>query len=629
MPLVRPDLWTPVDVDSLEPAAQEVVRECNENRLVVAGPGAGKTELLAQRACFLLQTGICPAPRRILAISFKRDAAKNLSERVRRRCGDLAHRFDSFTLDAFAKGLVDRFRLAIPAEWRPGVGYEVLTRSLNANAIRDWIENAGVPPGKAAVDVRPYSDGEIRRAFDRLSHGFPLPYDANVPPMSAYLGKCWWKEQLGLPAGEPSLTFPMLNRLAAFLLRENPKLTAALRATYAFVFLDEFQDTTAAQYDLIRAAFEGSQAVLTAVGDSKQRIMVWAGAMLEVFTAYESDFRAHRRHLMRNYRSAPELVRMQHVVAQAVEAGTPAATSVNVDASGTCLLFEFSTPEEEAAHLADIIEHGVRAEGMSPRDSCILVRQRTSEMVTILKSALETRGIRLRDESQLQDVLAEPAVKFLLAILRLGTRTRDAEAWEVLTGETAALLGLDDEEDAVAVERECRRLVSHVRDCVAAGRNISDLPAELVGMVGDAAFKSTYRQYGSGSYLADTVTALAEALSSSASTSATASEAVDDLIGKDIVPAMTIHKSKGLEFHTVIFLGLEDSQWWAFASQAEEEKRGFFVAFSRAANRVYFTFCDVRDERWGRRRQKKSQIGDLYSILQAAGVPTEDLRPRA
>jgi superfamily I DNA/RNA helicase len=46
----------------------------------------------------------------------------------------------------------------------------------------------------------------------------------------------------------------MLNRLAAFLLRINPKLTAALRATYSFVFLDEFQDITAAQYDLIRSA---------------------------------------------------------------------------------------------------------------------------------------------------------------------------------------------------------------------------------------------------------------------------------------------------------------------------------------------------------------------------------------
>ena len=65
---------------------------------------------------------------------------------------------------------------------------------------------------------------------------------------------------------------------------------------------------------------------------------------------------------------------------------------------------------------------------------------------------------------------------------------------------------------------------------------------------------------------------------------------------------MTIHKSKGLEFDTVIFIGLEDSQWWSFSTQAEEEKRGFFVAFSRAIAHVFFTFCDVRVGKWGRKR---------------------------
>ena len=98
------------------------------------------------------------------------------------------------------------------------------------------------------------------------------------------------------------------------------------------------------------------------------------------------------------------------------------------------------------------------------------------------------------------------------------------------------------------------------------------------------------------------------------------------MIGANVVPAMTIHKSKGLEFHTVIFLGLEDSQWWGFANQPDEEKRGFFVAFSRAAERVFFTFSDLRDGRWRREPQARDGIGDLYAILQKAGVPTEDLR---
>ncbi|MFP3507682.1 UvrD-helicase domain-containing protein, partial [Burkholderia sp. SIMBA_062] len=89
-----------------------------------SGAGTGKTEFLAQKASYLLQTGICAAPKRILAISFKRDAAKKLADRVVKRCTpDRARRFDSYTFDAFAKSLVDRFRAAIPAQCRPPADY--------------------------------------------------------------------------------------------------------------------------------------------------------------------------------------------------------------------------------------------------------------------------------------------------------------------------------------------------------------------------------------------------------------------------------------------------------------------------------------------------------------------------
>jgi hypothetical protein len=70
---------------------------------VVAWPGAGKTEFLAQRAAYLLETGLCPMPFRVLAISFKTDAADNLAARVRKRCPpELANRFTSLTFDADA-----------------------------------------------------------------------------------------------------------------------------------------------------------------------------------------------------------------------------------------------------------------------------------------------------------------------------------------------------------------------------------------------------------------------------------------------------------------------------------------------------------------------------------------------
>src|SRR3546814_4470384 len=100
--MIDPADWTPAAEYILEPNAVSAVTETERNVLAVAGPGAGKTELLAQRADFLLRTTVCPYPRRILAISFKTDAAENLRKRVTERCGaDLARRLDSHTFHAF------------------------------------------------------------------------------------------------------------------------------------------------------------------------------------------------------------------------------------------------------------------------------------------------------------------------------------------------------------------------------------------------------------------------------------------------------------------------------------------------------------------------------------------------
>src|SRR5262245_3036674 len=85
MTRVAPDKWRPSGIPDLEPAAWAALRH-TQSAVVTAGPGAGKTEFLAQRAAYLLQTGLCASPHRILAISFKKDAAQNLAERVAKRC---------------------------------------------------------------------------------------------------------------------------------------------------------------------------------------------------------------------------------------------------------------------------------------------------------------------------------------------------------------------------------------------------------------------------------------------------------------------------------------------------------------------------------------------------------------
>ena len=147
--MMNKDQWKPSDGIVLEANAKEAIIT-NDNILVQAGPGAGKTELLAQKASYLFQTGSCPAPFNILAISFKRDAAENIKERVSKRAGKKeGSRFISKTFDAFAKLIVDRFYLVLPKDLRPRPQYEIPS---NSTQTKIYERAFGYAPDRNAVN---------------------------------------------------------------------------------------------------------------------------------------------------------------------------------------------------------------------------------------------------------------------------------------------------------------------------------------------------------------------------------------------------------------------------------------------------------------------------------------------
>ncbi|WP_349584248.1 3'-5' exonuclease [Vogesella oryzagri] len=82
--------------------------------------------------------------------------------------------------------------------------------------------------------------------------------------------------------------------------------------------------------------------------------------------------------------------------------------------------------------------------------------------------------------------------------------------------------------------------------------------------------------------------------------------------GTDQVPLLTVHKSKGLEYDTIAFVGLDDKSWWSHTPGNPEGLATFFVALSRAKQRAVFMFCDERGDR--------QKVSDLYQLLTDAGV---------
>lgn len=101
-------------------------------------------------------------------------------------------------------------------------------------------------------------------------------------------------------------------------------------------------------------------------------------------------------------------------------------------------------------------------------------------------------------------------------------------------------------------------------------------------------------------------------------------EALDAFVGKNTIPIMSIHKSKGLEYDTIIFLGLEDGAFWSFQNQQDEDTSAFFVAMSRAKLKLIFTYSDLRLDKWNRpHSQATGVIKPLYDALRNSTIVQE------
>ena len=523
--MIRPEDWRPVDGLKLEPNALSAATMIEQNVVVAAGPGAGKTELLAQRADFLLRTGACPYPRRILAISFKVDAARNLRDRVRTRSGGkYAARFDSFTFHAFAKRLIDNYRPALTGQ----------------------------------NEIRP---------------------DYRIDPDTRVQGE--------------QITFGDLVPLALEILASNRYARGALRQTYSHVFLDEFQDATKNQYEFVRAAFSDTDAILTAVGDVKQRIMAWAGALDGIMKKFAEDFDGASLPLYQNFRSAPRLRRMQNRMIMEMD---PAAASPDEDLvgdEGVIQVLHFDSQVEEAEAVVDLID-GWLSEGIPPSEIAILVRQQSKQVTEALGEELHVRGIPYRNEQDSQDLAAEPVAALIFNFVWVVASGRRPDAYAELM--RVASRSSATEEAALRFDSQLKRLL---RDSRATVRSLSfakgDLEAwrpviaKFLDLVSRPVLNALSPAYQQGSRLDSVIEDALEAIGKELAVDGDPVEALKRLSDLDAVRILTIHKCKGLEFEKVVVLGVEEEFFWGDAATSE-----FFVAISRAKDELVLTHADFR-----------------------------------
>jgi superfamily I DNA/RNA helicase len=253
-----------------------------------------------------------------------------------------------------------------------------------------------------------------------------------------------------------------------------------------------------------------------------------------------------------------------------------------------------------------------------------------------LAQALAAQGLKLRNDDaqvgdlRLQDLLKDDLARLLIGLVRLGaTRGGQPQTWREVTATLSRVTPTDRNRDVGSrIDDALSNFLTELRSWFASTPlndattgSVLTPTEELAHVLVDRL--TTFVNYDNIAQkrvladrpedLAVTLEAfkirLVDALGRIRSWDQLAGAFTDD----EAVPLLTIHRSKGLEYHMVFFIGLDDDQWWAHARDTVESTMAFFVGVSRAAKKLIFTQCDQRGS--------TNNVADLYEVLRQAEVP--------
>ncbi len=282
---------------------------------------------------------------------------------------------------------------------------------------------------------------------------------------------------------------------------------------------------------------------------------------------------------------------------------------------GECIVLEYTDYEQEADDLARRIDGWLKTERIPPRQICVLARIRPDRYTAALIGALKARGRQARLEAELQDLLAEPLTTAVIDIFRLASSKAAPLQWLRVTALRELLA--DGDKARARVGQRIAAVIVAVRAKMAEDAAIEDLVQSALALFGEANLRGHFPAYRYGKFFDDVKKGLIKALEESRK-GRDWPAALDELEGIHAIPILTTHKSKGLEYEIVVFVGLEDA---AHFSPMDEETCTFYVALSRAKRRMVFTYSGARPNRRGDLEgQTRTAISALYNALAAQGI---------
>jgi DNA helicase II / ATP-dependent DNA helicase PcrA len=638
-------------LEGLTPEQTQAVSYGPGPLLLVAGPGAGKTKTLTHRVARLLATGLAQSWE-ILAVTFSVRAAGELRLRLADLLGE--HHARGVTAATFHSvcarllrehatvfGRTDAYTVYDQADVRKVI--EWLLSDAQRGRIQQALADYGQP---ASADVLE----EISLAKNRLLS--PDSYEHTARHPAAPLIAAVWRETDVELQRSNAWDFDDLLVYAVRLLAEHPHRLAFYRQRWRWLLVDEFQDTNEAQGVLV-ALLAGAGGNITCVADDDQLIYSWRGAEPRNVLAFGERFPGHVQIVLgRNFRCRAEILDAAVACVSHNEQRTAKALIATRGPGGHAQVLAFGSDRHEAQWVAGQIADSLAA-GVPPTE--VLVLARTGYATGPVQAALAQAGIPHRVLGSL-GLYERGEVRDALAYLALLANPADAQAFRRAVQSPRRGVGVTTANRVVALAR-----AEHAGDLIAASARAHELAAIRQQPVRDrlarfgAALEHVRAELAQARSLGHIVVATvmldgglvrafqqrrdsspkpderrdAERVLEDLRSLCRAAQAYDDqhrdqatltgflqhaagLHAEEVQPGeddrritvSTIHRAKGTEAELVVLVGCEERllpSWRSLASpdpeQLAEERRLFYVAATRAKDRLLITHAATRNHR--------------------------------
>jgi len=600
--------------------------------LVLAGAGSGKTRVITHRIAHLALDRGVPSDR-VLAVTFTNKAAEEMKKRAEALLGGGPIRSWISTFHSFCVRLLRREAAAAGLD----PGFLIYDEGDQLAAVREALR---------ALDLSEKLHPP-RRILARISAGKNSGRDPGAADGDSFgaasFARVAERYRQALEAAR-ALDFDDLLLRAVALLERTPEVRERYRERFRYVLVDEYQDTNRAQYDIVRL-LAGAGGNLTVVGDEDQSIYSWRGADIRNILDFERDFPGARVfRLEENYRSSQAILDTASALV-AHNRHRKGKTLRAVKESGRAVRLHVAADEfEEAAFVVEELA-GIR------RDGRVAVLFRMNAQSRLLEEALlrlripylVVGGVGFYERKEVKDLLCylrlllNPrdgvALRRVLNVPPRGIGERTAET----LGRVAAERGLASWDAVGAVVDEALLPARATQPLARFKETIEGLQREANKLTLKGLLSRVLETTGYSAALAeddsqesqDRLENLAELISAAADYEAR--EENPTLAGfldraallsdadqvKDDAPVilLTLHAAKGLEFHAVFLVGLEEgllphSRTLASELALEEERRLCYVGMTRAMDRLLLTHALSRQFYGQRRLSEPSRFLD-------------------